>query len=314
MSSEPPVGEAPPLPEAVPVCPRHPSRESYVRCQRCERPVCPDCQRPAAVGVQCVDCVKQQAKTVRAPRAVFGGSATGGRPLVTQVIIGACAVAYVLQWAVPNFTGNYDFWPGAALEQPIRFLSSAFLHLQGLPFHILMNMWLLWLLGQELEPLLGRARFAATYLLSAIGGSVVYLLMAAPVSYEAVENGFATKPWYAPTWDQGAVGASGAVFGLLGALLVVNKRMRRDNRGLWTLILINAAIGFIGGLNIAWQDHLGGLLTGAACAAVIAYAPAARRRVLHPLGLVVVAGLLVGLVLLKVSTLPVDLLPAWWSS
>ena len=77
------MGEQPAYPEAVeqtPVCPRHPDRESYVRCQRCRRPTCPECQRPAAVGIQCVDCVAEGAKTVRQARTVFGGSVTDGWP------------------------------------------------------------------------------------------------------------------------------------------------------------------------------------------------------------------------------------------
>ena len=77
------MGEQPAYPDAVapvPVCPRHPDRESYVRCQRCMRPTCPECQRPAAVGIQCVDCVAEGAKTVRQARTVFGGAVTDGRP------------------------------------------------------------------------------------------------------------------------------------------------------------------------------------------------------------------------------------------
>ena len=80
----PPQQDAGQTVEQVPVCPRHPDRVSYVRCQRCERPVCPECQRPAAVGVQCVDCVREQSRGVRSARTVFGGAVGTGRPVVTQ--------------------------------------------------------------------------------------------------------------------------------------------------------------------------------------------------------------------------------------
>lgn len=291
MTDQPPTSEAPSVPEAVPVCPRHPDRESYVRCQRCERPVCPQCQRPAAVGVQCVDCVKEQAKTVRAPRSVFGGRAGTGRPVVTQTIIGLCVAAFALQWTVPDFTDRYDFIPALAIAEPVRFLSSAFLHSQGLLIHILFNMYFLWLLGQDMEPLLGRARFVAVYLISAVGGSVGLFLLVPAGPYPG--------NWYAP-----AVGASGAVFGLLGALIVLNRKLGRDNAGLITLVVINGIIGFLPGWNIAWQAHLGGLVTGALCALVIAYAPRERRAFVHVAGLALVMALLVVLVAVKASTVP----------
>lgn len=298
MTLQPPPSGVPQAPGSVPVCPRHPDRESYVRCQRCERPVCPECQRPAAVGVQCIDCVKEQAKTVRTPRSVFGGRPSGGRPLVTTVLIALNFFFYLLEWTVPRFVDRFDFYPPFAIAEPVRFISSAFLHSQTLPFHILMNMYFLWLLGQELEPLFGRARYLAVYLLSAFGGSVGYFLLAIP-----------GDPYTSVSWNTSVVGASGAVFGLLGALLVANWRLGRDNAGLITLIVINGVIGFLPGLNIAWQGHLGGLVTGALCAAAIAYAPKDRRAVFHVAGLVLVGVLLVALVVVKASTVPPALLP-----
>src|SRR6187455_8320 len=100
-AGQPPVGSGPMTPPAVPpVCPRHPDRESYVRCQRCGRPTCPECQRPAAVGIQCVDCVAEGARSVRQVRTVFGGAVTDGRPVATMTIIGICLVVFVLQQVV----------------------------------------------------------------------------------------------------------------------------------------------------------------------------------------------------------------------
>ena len=277
---------APPQQQAPPVCPRHPDRVSYVRCQRCHRPVCPECQRPAAVGVQCVDCVREQARTVRSATTVFGGRVTD-TPRVSYAIIGICVLVYVLQTITPGLTRDIWFVPVLGESEPWRFLTSAFAH--GSVTHILFNMLALWMVGaQYLERLLGAARYAAVYLVSAVGGSVAYLLMSSPPS-----NDFATRSmWLTP-----AVGASGAVFGLFGALLVLNRHLGRSSAGLYATIGLNAVIGFVVP-NVAWQAHLGGLVTGAALAAVIAWTtPRERRRWQWP----GVAAVVVVLVLLSVA-------------
>jgi membrane associated rhomboid family serine protease len=258
------MGEQPAAPDAVeqvPVCPRHPDRESYVRCQRCMRPTCPQCQRPAAVGIQCVDCVAEGAKTVRQARTVFGGAVTDGRPVATMTLIGICLAVFVLQLTVPGFEERIAFVPIYGESEPWRFLTSAFAH--GGITHIAFNMYALWIMGSYLEPMLGRARFVAIYLLSALGGSVMYLLMAAPTTVEdALAGNYGM-------WRTGAVGASGAVFGLFGAFLVLQRRLGRSAAGMYVIIGINAVIGFVIP-GIAWQAHLGGFLTGVAAAAAIA--------------------------------------------
>ncbi len=284
--------------DAVPVCPRHPDRVSYVRCQRCERPVCPECQRAAAVGFQCVDCVKEQAKTVRTARTTFGGQVvTASTGAVTKTIIGICVAAYVAQWLVPQslVTRWLMYVPALTLTEPWRLLTAAFLHSPSFLLHIVFNMYALWLGGPYLEELLGRARFAALYMLSALGGSVGVFLLAIP--------GVDSSSWWTPV-----VGASGAVFGVWGAIMVIHQRLRRDNRGLVALLLINAVIGFIPGLSIAWQAHLGGVLTGALAAAVIAYTPPEKRRIWHPVGLAGVAVLLLALIAVKAATVPTGLI------
>jgi membrane associated rhomboid family serine protease len=294
------VTEQPLTPEAVeqvPVCPRHPDREAYVRCQRCMRPACPECQRPAAVGIQCVDCVAEGRRSMRQVRTVFGGSVTDGRPVVTMGIIGICVAVFLAQMAVGGLTSRIAFVPAYGVAEPWRFLTSAFAHSQNLFLHIAFNMYALWMMGSYLEPLLGRARFIATYLLSALGGSVVYLLLAQPQTYA---DALATGPGM---WWQGAVGASGAVFGLFGAFLVLQRRLGRPAAGMYVVIGINAVIGFVIP-GIAWQAHLGGLVTGAACAAVIGYLGRAAtltrpaNRQVHWAGL---AGVLAVLVVLAVG-------------
>jgi membrane associated rhomboid family serine protease len=283
-----------PQQQTTPVCPRHPDRVSYVRCQRCGRPVCPECQRPAAVGVQCVDCVKQQAKTIRTTRTVFGGNVTD-TPVVSYAIIAICVLVFVLQTARPSVTEQILFDPGAARDQPWRFLSAAFAH--ATITHILFNMLALWMVGaQYLERLLGGARYAAVYLVSALGGSVVYMLFTSPrtVPY---------APPYESFWGPGTVGASGAVFGLFGALLVLNRHLGRSSAGMYATIGINAVIGFVVP-GIAWQAHLGGLLTGAAVAGVIAATSSRERRRWQWPGVALVLVVLVAVALVKYAASP----------
>jgi len=279
----------------IPVCPRHPDRPAYVRCQRCGRPACPDCQRAAAVGFQCVDCVNETKRTTPDVKTVYGGAVTTGKPVVTYFIIGLCALVFVLQWLVPNdgiyrnlaFATVYAS-PEFGVFEPWRMVTSAFLHSQGFILHIALNMYMLWIFGQALEPLLGRIRFLAVYLLSAFGGSVGYLLL---------------TPGYVPGQPlSGVVGASGAIFGLFGAMLVVQRRRGGDTKQLWVLILINGAIGFVVP-SIAWQAHLGGAVTGALCAAVIAYTPRGPRQgLLQAGGLVLVLALLIAVSALRVAS------------
>ena len=279
----------------IPVCPRHPDRPAYVRCQRCGRPACPDCQRAAAVGFQCVDCVNETKRTTPGVKTVYGGAVAAGKPLVTFILIGLCALLYVLQWLVPNdgiyqnlaFASVYAA-PEFGVFEPWRMLTSAFLHSQGFILHIVLNMYTLWIFGQALEPLLGRIRFLAVYLLSAFGGSVGFLLL---------------TPTYTPGQPLTVVvGASGAIFGLFGAMLVVQRHRGGETRQLWVLIAINGAIGFMIP-QIAWQAHLGGLVTGALCAAVLAYSPRGpRQRLVQAGGLALVLALLIAVSAFRMAT------------
>jgi membrane associated rhomboid family serine protease len=278
MPAEPPQTD-------VPVCPRHPDRVSYVRCQRCGRPACPECQRTASVGIQCVDCVRETSRSTPAVRTVYGGAAVMGRPVVTLTLIGICAVAYLLQWVIPGFTEQFLYAPLYTLPNPYlpaepwRMITSAFLHSPNFLLHIAFNLYALWILGRHLEPLLGRLRFLALYLLSGFGGSVGVLLLSAP--------------------NVPVVGASGAIFGLFGALFIVQRQRGGDVRSLLVLIGINAVLGFVVA-GIAWQAHLGGLLVGALSAVVLAYAPKGKNRsIVQFAGLTAIFLLLVAVTALK---------------
>jgi len=278
--THPQPGPAAPAPP--PVCPRHPDRIAYVRCQRCGRPTCPECQRPAAVGIQCVDCVRDAAKATRPARTAFGGRITTGRPVVTLTLIGLCVVSYVLQLTTPTWTQDLAFAPVVGEAEPWRFLTSAFLHSPGQILHIAFNMVALWSVGPFLEAMLGRWRFLTLYLLSAVGGSVMFLVLASP---------------YSAAWFTGLVGASGAVFGLFGAVLVVLRRTGRSAGGIVGVLVINAVLGFVLP-GVAWQAHLGGLVVGALLGTAYAYAPRDRRLAVSVgasvgVGLLLVAAVLV---------------------
>ena len=256
-----------------------------MRCQRCGRPTCPECQRQAAVGIHCVDCVAEAARALPTTRTALGGVRHDGRPIVTLTLIGLCVVSFVLQLVVPGWTVRWLFQPYAAFVEPWRFLSVAFLHSETNYLHIVFNMVAIWFVGPMLEQVLGRSRFLTLYLLSAIGGSVGSVLLATDMT----------------AMVQFSVGASGAVFGLFGAALVITHRLGGDYRGLIGLIAINFAIGFIA-TGIAWQAHLGGLITGGVLAAAYAYAPKDRRTMVAFVAPALVAVVLFVAAVLKYSS------------
>jgi len=258
----------------VPRCYRHPDRETYIRCQRCTRYICPDCMRQASVGFHCPECVAEGAAQVRQPRTVYGGAVAANSDVVTKVLIALNVVVFLLiqltgEVASPLLSrlamvGQVGFIEGIGATGGVadgavwRLLTSVFVHV-GL-LHLAFNMVALWLFGPTLESLLGRLRFVVLYLLCGLAGSVAVYVLAHPLT--------------------STVGASGAVFGLLGAMLVISFKRGYDVRSLLALLAINAVFTFLG-TNISWQGHLGGLLAGLALGAAIAYAPAARRNALQ---------------------------------
>ena len=269
-------------PAELPVCPRHPDRVTYVRCQRCGRPACPQCQVPSAVGVHCVDCVRRARSSRRGARSLLGGRAVTDA-LVTKILVVACVAVYLIQLTHQPLENRFAFVPAAAISEPWRFVTTAFLHANYM--HLGFNMWALWVLGGSLEPVLGRWRFTAVYLLSALGGSTAIYWLSRPDT---------------DTWITMTVGASGAVFGLFSTIFVVQRRFGRDTSGIVALLAINAVISFLGA-NISWQGHLGGLVTGALVASLYAWAPRTKRTVYGIWGTVGIAVALVGLICLRAA-------------
>ncbi|WP_313716766.1 rhomboid family intramembrane serine protease [Arsenicicoccus bolidensis] len=308
-SSYPPVNPPmPPTPSGssgpgagqAPTCPRHPDVVAYVRCSRCGRPACPQCQRQAAVGIHCVDCVRESARTAPRARNPLGGSASalsiGGGTPATTILVALCVVVYFLQLIVPGLERALWFAPYAGRDEPWRFVTAAFLH--GGITHILFNMLALWTVGQPLERAMGIARFVALFLVSAIGGSVGYLLIAQATA----SPGQVLTQWQM-SWFQPTVGASGAVFGLFAAELVLARRQGRDLRAMLIFLGLNLVIGFTVP-NIAWQAHLGGFVTGAALASVMWATRSRERQRWQWPGVAAVLAILVALAVLKYALSP----------
>jgi len=296
---------------AVTTCYRHPKVESYVSCTRCERFICPDCMREASVGHQCPECVREGARSIRRARTVVGGRVSAV-PMVTYVLIGLNVLAYLGELVRPALVDRFEML-GAALTGPdgglyvwsssypagfhptgvvdgewYRLVTGAFLHMPATEgtfgiLHIVMNMVSLWNLGRVVESQLGRIRYLALYLLSALGGSVLVLLIAP---------------------DTPTVGASGAIFGVGAAYYVMARRLGADmnavNRfmaGLLLWLVISAGL-------TSWQGHLGGLLAGAVVTVAYAYAPRDGRRPWIQAGVcLALLALLVVLVVGKVGAL-----------
>ncbi len=242
-----------------PVCVRHPNRETGVRCTRCDRPACPACLREASVGYQCVDCVAQGARD-RPHTITVGVVASTDRPVVVPVLIAinivifAVTVVQARSLSRNDSAGLFQQWgllPTAVADGAWwRLVTSGFLHFG--PIHLAFNMIALWVIGRDLEQVLGRTRFLVVYLVSLLGGGLAVFLFSDP--------------------DIPVAGASGAVFGLMGGLAVVLLRMRLSPGPALTIILLNVVISFVvPGISIL--GHLGGLVFGAAVTAGLVYAP-----------------------------------------
>jgi membrane associated rhomboid family serine protease len=275
----------------APRCYRHPERETWVSCTRCERPICPECLRPASVGFQCPDCVQQGNATVRRASAPYGGAIVA-RPGVVSLVLGLLnVVAFVVTVATApgGLTGNTGSRLFDELELvPIRIavdgeywrlLGSAFLHI-GL-LHLAGNLLALAIVGPALERVFGWWRFLAIYLVSALGGSVAVYLFGSPFGAVA--------------------GASGAIYGLFAATLIVVRKLGLDARFMVLAVVLNFAVSFAPGISLL--GHLGGFVTGGLLTLAMVYAPKASRTSLQILAIGVIVAVMVSAVLIRTDML-----------
>ncbi|GAA1873221.1 rhomboid family intramembrane serine protease [Pseudonocardia ailaonensis] len=266
-------------PVGLPACARHPDRPTGLSCTRCGRPACVECLRDASVGQQCVDCVREGSRGSRRATTV-AGAPPGGKPLVVPVLMALNIALFVFTAAQARSIGSNDRaalfreWvlvPGRVDTDWWTPLTSGFLHYG--PLHLAFNMFALWIIGRDLELVLGRGRFLAVYLVALLGGSASVLVFTAP--------------------NTATAGASGAVFGLMGGYFVVARRLRVPTQQVVTLIAINLAIGFIPGSSLSVAGHLGGLVVGGLATAAIVHAPNVRNRTLMQVGAIAVLTIVV---------------------
>jgi membrane associated rhomboid family serine protease len=286
---------------ATPVCYRHPDRETWIRCQRCDRPICPDCMNSAAVGFQCPNCVKEGARTTRTGRLPYGG-AHSANPQLTSIglIVLNLAVWLSIRSDGGGTSGLVDrlallpqsstrFQPDGTREVVEgvsggaywQLATSVFSHVEV--WHIGFNMLALYFLGPGLEAVLGRARFLAVYLLSGLAGSTA-------VMWLSNENGQ-------------TLGASGAIFGLMGALLVVGLKVRGNVQQLIFWIGLNVVFTITASSFISWQGHFGGLAGGALLTALLVYSPRKGRSTYQAIGMATFALVCVLLIAVRVAAL-----------
>lgn len=287
---------------APPTCYRHPDRPTFVSCQRCGRPICPACQNQAAVGVQCPECVREgrpaSARGAAGLARAFAPRRTG---ITTYVLMGLIVVVYAGQWLSGQaLTDAWVLDPRLVGAEPWRLLTSAFLHSPATFVHILFNLYALYILGPGLESFLGRVRFLALYLIGAIGGSLGVLTLYELAILTNGQLAIATNGFLAPSL---ALGASGAVFALLGAYLPLRRAIGVNVTQLLIVLAINVVIGFIA-TGIAWEAHLGGLLAGAAIGAIYLRTRRPEQRTTQIVAVAAVAGAILLTVAIFVGTAP----------
>ncbi|GGV69082.1 rhomboid family intramembrane serine protease [Streptomyces griseoloalbus] len=281
---------------SVPVCYRHPDRETGIRCTRCERPICPECMVNASVGFQCPECVSGGTGTGHAPdaampRTIAGGTIAADPRLLTKVLLGINIAVFIAVHIRPSLLRDLYLigeWPpkpflpteGVAEGEWYRLVTSMFTHEEI--WHIGFNMLSLWWLGGPLEQALGRARYLTLYLISGLAGSALTYLLASGTT--------------------ASLGASGAIFGLFGATAVLMRRLRYDMRPIIALLVINLIFTF-GWSNIAWQAHIGGLVAGVVIGYAMVHAPRERRALVQYGTCALVLALVVLMTLLRTAQL-----------
>lgn len=299
--------------ESAPTCYRHPEVPTRIFCQRCSRPICPQCMVPASVGFQCRSCVTQGMRETRQRDLPYGGKRSAN-PAITSIVLIAMSAAVFVAVSVAGGAGSGLFrwlslkplgqclvgdgrmwltskpeclsaglqWvDGVSTGAWWQIVTSAFTHADVM--HIAFNMLALWFLGPQLERVYGWARFLGVYVVSALMASAFVMLL--------------SNPWSA------TVGASGAVFGLMGAILLVAYKHKGNVRTILIWLGANVVITVVGSSFISWQGHLGGFVGGVLAAAAIMYLPKKLRGPGQWVALAAVGAVAIALIVARALTL-----------
>ena len=223
-----------------PVCYNHNNEITYVRCSRCEKYICVKCMNPASIGYQCPECAGIVTKIIN-PIQQRRFIPTRQKAKITKFLTISLVVVYALQSLLGDILiANFAlFAPSVSQGKWWLLITAGFLH--GSILHLFFNAYILWVVGGQLESIVGSIRFGIIYLVSLLGGSIASYLFSPFGTY--------------------SVGASGAIFGLMGAMLVVGRKIRIDISQITTLVILNVVLGFVIS-GIDWRAHLGGLFAG----------------------------------------------------
>jgi len=223
-----------------PVCYNHNNEITYVRCSRCEKYICVKCMNPASIGYQCPECSGNVTKIIN-PIQQRRLIPTRQKAKITKFLTISLVVVYALQSLLGDILiANFAlFAPSVSQGKWWLLITAGFLH--GSILHLFFNAYILWVVGGQIESIVGSIRFGIIYLVSLLGGSIASYLFSPFGTY--------------------SVGASGAIFGLMGSMLVVGRKIRIDISQITTLVILNVVLGFVIS-GIDWRAHLGGLFAG----------------------------------------------------
>ncbi len=292
-------------------CYRHPGVATGIVCTRCRRPICPACMVDAAVGFQCPECTKEGARQTRQDQLPYGGSVVRDPRLTTYVIVAINVVVYLISGVngladklalAPrgmclDATDPNSYYPGALQHACVaagnhwvdgvasgawwQVVTSVFTHLTLI--HIALNMFSLIVIGPSIERVLGRARFLAIYAVSGLAGSAFVMWLTNP--------------------ESSTVGASGAIFGLMGALLLLAYKAKGNYQQVLIIIGVNIAYTVLNVGTISWQGHFGGLLGGIVATWLVAWAPRKNRAAVQWVALAAEAVICVALIAVRAAQL-----------
>ena len=237
-------------------CNYHSEKDTNVKCSRCEKYICVDCMRSASIGYQCPACASDSTPVIKGIDRNRFIPNQKNTPVTKFLSISLIAIFLLQELTGTLLVKSFAlFAPLVTSGEWWRLISAGFLH--GSIIHLLFNVYILWVIGSQLESIVGNVKFIIIYFVSLLGGSVASYLFSPFGSY--------------------SIGASGAIFGLMGAMLVVGRKRNLDISQITTLVAINVVIGFVLS-GIDWRAHLGGLAAGAFIAWVLLNAISLKEK------------------------------------